>query len=64
MVGYMEGFRSIEGDLLRPAYWQQASSRALLFASPSCPMLTVVVFTVFGKQTREWLMHATGLRAV
>jgi membrane protein len=59
MVGYMEGFRSIEGDLSRPAYWRRQIRALILLCLTIVPMLMVVVLTVFGKQTRAWLMLRT-----
>lgn len=59
MVGYMEGFRSIEGDLTRPTYLRRQIRALVLVCLTIVPMLTVVVLTVFGKQTREWLMVKT-----
>lgn len=59
MVGYMEGFRSIEGDLIRPAYWLRQFRALVLVCLTIVPMLAVVVLTVFGKQTRQWLMLHT-----
>jgi membrane protein len=59
MVGYMEGFRVIEGDLLRPGYWRRQVRAVVLLCLTIVPMLTVVTMTVFGKQTRTWLMLHT-----
>jgi membrane protein len=59
MVGYMEGFRSVEGNHSRPAYWRRQIRALLLLCLTIVPMLTVMVLTVFGKQTRTWLMHRT-----
>ena len=56
MVGFMEGFRIIEGDPDPPELLAAAFARVW---DCSCitivPMLLVVVLTVFGKQTRDWL---------
>jgi membrane protein len=60
MVGYMEGFRLIEGDLLRPDYWRRQMRALALLCLTIVPMLAVVVLTVFGRQTRAWLMLETG----
>jgi membrane protein len=60
MVGYMEGFRLIEGDLLRPGYWHRQIRALALLCLTIVPMLAVVVLTVFGRQTRAWLMLETG----
>ena len=60
MVGYMEGFRVIEGDPSRPAYWRRQLRAVGLLCITIIPMLTVVVLTVFGKQARPWLVRHTG----
>lgn len=60
IIGYMEGFRVIEGDLLSPSYWQREFRALGLLCLTIVPMLAVIVLTVFGKQTRKWLMHETG----
>ena len=59
MVGYIEGFRVIEGDLLRPGYWRRQARALLLLCLTIVPMLLVVTLTVFGKQTRAWLLLRT-----
>src|SRR5208282_4341752 len=59
MVGYMEGFRVIEGDLLRPGYWGRQFRALGLLCLTIVPMLAVVILTVFGKQTRAWLLLHT-----
>jgi membrane protein len=59
MVGYIEGFRVIEGDLLRPGYWSRQFRALGLLCLTIVPMLSVVVLTVFGKQARAWLMLQT-----
>jgi membrane protein len=56
MVGYIEGFRMIEGDLLRPGYWERQFRAFGLLCLTIVPMMAVIVLTVFGKQTRLWLM--------
>jgi membrane protein len=60
MVGYMEGFRIIEGDLLGPSYWRRQLRGLGLLCLTIVPMLAVVILTVYGKQTREWIMLETG----
>ncbi|MGA3293967.1 MAG: YihY/virulence factor BrkB family protein [Candidatus Acidiferrales bacterium] len=55
MVGYIEGFRVIEGDLLRPGYWSRQFRALGLLCVTIVPMLAVVILTVFGKQARAWL---------
>jgi membrane protein len=59
MVGYMEGFRVIEGELLEPSYWRRQLRALGLLCLTIVPMLAVVTLTVFGKQTRAWLIHHT-----
>ena len=59
MIGYMEGFRVIEGDLLRPGYWRRQLRALVMLCLTIVPMLAVVILTVFGKQTRAWLMVRT-----
>lgn len=59
MVGYMEGFRLIEGDLFRPGYWRRQFRALALVCLTIVPMLAVVNMTVFGKETRAWLAHYT-----
>ncbi|HXW61845.1 MAG TPA: YihY/virulence factor BrkB family protein [Candidatus Acidoferrales bacterium] len=55
MVGFMEGFRIIEGDLLRPGYWRRQMRALGLLCLTIVPMLAVVFLTVFGKQWRSLL---------
>lgn len=59
MVGYMEGFRIIEGDLLQASYWRRQIRALALVCVTIVPMLAVVALTVFGKQARGWLTHQT-----
>ena len=59
MVGYIEGFRIIEGDPSRPRYWQRQFRALALLCLTIVPMLAVILLTVFGKQTRTWLMYRT-----
>jgi membrane protein len=61
MVGFIEGFRTIEGDLLRLSYWRLHLRAAILLSLTSAPFLAVVVMTVFGKQVRGWLIKHIGL---
>ena len=60
MVGYMEGFRVIEGDLLRASYWRRQFRALALLCVTLVPMLAVSIFTVFGKPIRAWLLARTG----
>lgn len=64
MVGFIEGFRIIEGDLLRPGYWRLHLRALILLCLTVVPALAVVVLTVFGKQARTWLIHHIGLSAL
>ena len=59
MVGFMEGFRVIEGDLLEPSYWRRQARALGLLCLTIVPILAVVTLTVFGKQVRAWLIHHT-----
>jgi membrane protein len=61
MVGFIEGFRIIEGDLLRPTYWRLHLRALGLLCLTIVPIMAVVVLTVFGKQVRPWLILRTGL---
>jgi membrane protein len=60
MVGFMEGFRMIEGDLLRLGYWRRHFRALGLLCLTIIPMLAVIIFTVFGRQMRAWLLLRTG----
>ncbi len=60
MVGFIEGFRIIEGDLARPGYWRVHLRALLLLLLTIAPTIIVVVLTVFGKQLRAWLVHQYG----
>jgi membrane protein len=64
MVGYMEGFRIIEGDLLGPSYWRRQLRGLVLLCLTIVPMIAVVVLTVYGKQTRDWIMLETGSASI
>jgi membrane protein len=64
MVGYIEGFRVIEGDVLRPGYWRLHLRALILLCLTLVPSLVVVVFTVFGKQVRAWIISHIGLSAL
>lgn len=60
MVGYMEAFRVIEGDLLRPGYWKRQLRALGLLCLTIVPMLAVVVLTVFGRQVRSSRLFQIG----
>jgi membrane protein len=55
MVGYMEGFRVVEGDLYRPKYIFRQLRALVLLCVTIIPMLIVVMLTVFGKSMRAWI---------
>src|SRR6202007_251168 len=61
MVGYIEGFRIIEGDLLRPSYWRLDWGALIMLVRQFRPSLAVIVMTVFGKPVRAWLIRQVGL---
>jgi membrane protein len=60
MVGFIEGFRIIEGDPIRHEYWRQHLRALGLLLLTIVPAIIVVVLTVFGKQARAWLVHQYG----
>jgi membrane protein len=60
MVGFIEGFRLIEGDPLRGTYWRVHLRALLLLLLTIVPTVVVVVLTVFGKQVRAWLVRQIG----
>ncbi len=64
MVGYIEGFRQIEGDILRPGYWRLHLRALILLCLTLVPSLLVVILTVFGKQARGWLIRQFGMSNV
>ena len=61
MIGYIEGFRLIEGDIFRPTYWRLHLRALILLCLTLVPSLTVVILTVFGKQARGWLIRQVGM---
>lgn len=64
MVGFMEAFRNIEGDQIRPTYWRGHLRALLLLVLTLVPALIVVALTVFGKQARTALIHTFGVPAL
>jgi len=60
MVGFIEGFRVIEGDPLRGGYWRVHLRALLLLLLTIVPTIVVVVLTVFGKQARAYLVRQYG----
>ena len=61
MVGFMEAFRMIGTDEIRPTYWRVHLRALLLLLLTLGPALIVVILTVFGKQARAALIHSFGL---
>jgi membrane protein len=61
MVGFMEAFRNIEGDNIRPTYWAGHLRALFLLVLTLLPALIVVGLTVFGKQARAALIHTFGV---
>lgn len=60
MVGYMEGFRIIEGDLLPRNYWRRQARALGLLSLTIIPMMAFVIFTVFGRASRAAVLsHST-----
>jgi membrane protein len=64
MVGYVEGFRLIEGDILRLGYWRLHLRALILLCLTLVPSLLVVILTVFGKQVRGWLIRQFGMSSL
>ena len=62
MVGFIEGFRIIEGDVIQPGYLRTHGRALLLLVLTIVPSLSVIILTVFGKQARRWLILQFGLR--
>ncbi len=60
MIGYMEGFRVIEGDLLQLGYWRRQLRALLLLCVTIVPMMIVMILTVFAKQLHTWRFFQTG----
>jgi membrane protein len=60
MVGFIDGFRIIEGDPLRTGYWRLHLRALVLLLLTIVPTIVVVVLTVFGKQARAWLVRQYG----
>jgi membrane protein len=60
MVGYMEGFRVIEGDLLQPGYLKRQLRALLLLCVTIVPMMIVMILTVFAKQLSTWRFFQAG----
>ena len=61
MVGFIEGFRIIECDDIRPGYWRVHGRALVLLVLTIVPTLVVTGLTVFGRQARTWLVHRIGV---
>jgi membrane protein len=59
MIGYMEGFRIVEGGLIQPGYWRRQARALGLLCLTIVPGVAVIILTVFGKQIRGWLIQHT-----
>jgi membrane protein len=55
MVGFIEAFRVIENDLVRPSYWHRQLRALALLCLTIVPVLMVVTLSVFGKSMRAWI---------
>jgi membrane protein len=60
MVGFIEGFRVIEGDPLRGTYWRVHLRALFLLLLTILPTIVIVILTVFGKQARAYLVRQYG----
>jgi membrane protein len=60
MSGFIEGFRIIEGDPIRPGYWRGYLRALILLLLTIVPALAVILLTVFGRQERAWLVRELG----
>ena len=59
MVGFMEGFRVIEGDLLEPSYWRRQVRALGLLCLTIVPMLAVVDSRCSASKCAPWLIQHT-----
>jgi len=62
MVGFIEGFRIIEGDIIPTGYVRNHLRALALLVLTIVPSLSVIILTIFGKQARRWLILEFGLR--
>lgn len=60
MMGFIEGFRLIEGDPIPLGYWRRQLRALSLLCLTILPVLAVIGLTVFGKAFRAWLVQRTG----
>jgi membrane protein len=63
MTGFMEGFRIVYRRSFqeRLSFWRQQGRAFLLLCLTILPWLVAVVLTVFGRQSREWMIGHFGL---
>jgi membrane protein len=60
MIGFIEGFRMIEGDPVGLSYWRRHFRAMGILCLTIVPVLAVVACTVFGKAVRAWVIRRTG----
>jgi membrane protein len=60
MVGFIEGFRMIEGDPIGLSYWRRYFRAMGILCLTIVPILAVVACTVFGKAVRAWVIQRIG----
>lgn len=60
MVGFIEGFRMIEGDPIGLTYWRRYLRAMGILCLTIVPILAVVACTVFGKAVRAWVIRRIG----
>ena len=60
----MNGFGMAYGDPQRHGFWSRQVRALLLLSATFVPWLAIVVFTVFGKQVRAWMIRHYGLPAL
>jgi membrane protein len=61
MVGFIEGFRLIEGDPIALGYGRRQLRALAMLCLAIVPVSIVVAFTVFGKSVRLWFIHRSGV---
>jgi membrane protein len=60
----MDGFQMAYRDSERHGFWSRQARALLLLTATFVPWLASVIFTVFGKQVRAWLIRHYGLPAL
>jgi len=61
MSVFMEAFRIIEDDPVKLSYWSRSFRALVLLVLTIGPTIAVIIFTVFGRQARNSLIHHIGL---